>query len=139
MSPRRYALLGRSGFGELVLTQVALISPLVPAKAGTQFWIPAFAGMSGIVRPLALGVTLAVALGLSGCGRAGPLELPPGPAAAPSAQLSSPGGPPVPGSAEDPAVKTGFDAQGNPVAAPGERKSFILDPILRYLCPPGPR
>lgn len=46
----------------------------------------------------------------------------------PSAQIT--GGAPVPGSAQDPA-RTGFDAQGNPVAAPGEKKSFILDPLLR--------
>jgi hypothetical protein len=68
------------------------------------------------------------ALGLSGCGRAGSLELPPGPAMTPSAQIT--GGAPVVGSAQDPA-RTGFDAQGNPVAAPGEKKSFILDPLLR--------
>ena len=112
------------------MTRVALISPLVPAKAGTQFWIPAFAGMSGIIRPLALSAALAAALGLSGCGRAGPLEKPPGPAT-PTTQLTTPDGKPAPGSAEDTAVRTGFDAQGNPVATPGQKKSFILDPILR--------
>ena len=68
------------------------------------------------------------ALGLAGCGRAGPLELPPGPAT-PSAQLSTPDSP---GAArEAAAVRNGFDAQGNPVATPGEKKSFILDPLLR--------
>jgi len=70
-------------------------------------------------------------LGLSACGRAGPLELPPGPAAAPSAQLTSPDGSPVPGSAQDTALKSGFDAQGNPVATPGQKRSFILDPLLQ--------
>jgi predicted small lipoprotein YifL len=77
-----------------------------------------------------LAVAAIAAFGLSGCGRAGPLELPPGPAT-PAAQLTSPAGTPAPGSAEDPAVRTGFDAQGNPVATPGQKKSFILDPILR--------
>jgi predicted small lipoprotein YifL len=73
------------------------------------------------------------AVGLSACGRAGPLELPPGPAVtpAPSAQLTQPDGSPVPGSPEDTAMKTGFDAQGNPVATPGQKKSFILDPLLQ--------
>jgi predicted small lipoprotein YifL len=86
--------------------------------------------MSGIIRPLALSAALAAALGLSGCGRAGPLEKPPGPAT-PTTQLTTPDGKPAPGSAEDTAVRTGFDAQGNPVATPGQKKSFILDPILR--------
>ena len=81
---------------------------------------------------VALAVAGIAALALSGCGRAGPLELPPGPATpAPSAQLTSPDGSPVPGSAQDTAMKNGFDAQGNPVATPGQKKPFILDPLLR--------
>lgn len=83
---------------------------------------------------VALVVLGIAALGLSACGRAGPLELPPGPAAAtptPSAQLTMPDGSPAPGSPQDAALKNGFDAQGNPVAAPGPKKSFILDPLLR--------
>jgi predicted small lipoprotein YifL len=73
------------------------------------------------------------AIGLSACGRAGPLELPPGPAvsAAPSAQLTQPDGSPAPGSPQDAAVKTGFDTQGNPVATTGKKKTFILDPLLQ--------
>ena len=73
-------------------------------------------------------------LALAGCGRNGPLELPPGPATpAPqaSSQLTQPDGTPVPGSSQDAAVKTGFDQYGRPVAAQGERKSFILDPLLQ--------
>ena len=72
------------------------------------------------------------ALGLSGCGRSGPLELPPGPAkSGTDAQLSPPNSA-VPGSAQEAAaVRNGFDAQGNPVAPPGEKKSFILDPLLQ--------
>jgi hypothetical protein len=50
---------------------------------------------------------------------------------APSAQLKSPDGTPVPGSPEDGALKTGFDSQGNPVSPPGQKKSFILDPLLQ--------
>jgi predicted small lipoprotein YifL len=72
-------------------------------------------------------------LALSACGRAGPLEPPPGPAAVPvpSAQLTQPDGSPAPGSPQDTAAKSGFDAQGNPVATPGQKRSFILDPLLR--------
>jgi predicted small lipoprotein YifL len=89
------------------------------------------AGVRLSVRLVLISAVLA-ALGLSGCGRAGPLELPPGPASpAPSAQLSSQNSA-VPGSAQDAAaVRNGFDAQGNPVAAPGAKRSFILDPLLQ--------
>ena len=30
------------------MSRIFTLSPLVPAKAGTQHWIPAFAGMSGV-------------------------------------------------------------------------------------------
>jgi predicted small lipoprotein YifL len=85
--------------------------------------------MSEIARALALGTLLTCALALSACGRAGPLEPPPGPAAVPvpSAQLTQPDGSPAP----DIAAKSGFDTQGNPVATPGQKRSFILDPLLR--------
>ena len=107
--------------------------PGIPAKAAIHCRGPACAGTSGGWRALALAVLGVAALGLSACGRAGPLELPPGPAAAPapSAQLTNPDGSPVPGSPQDTALKTGFDTQGNPVAAPGQKKSFILDPLLQ--------
>ena len=81
---------------------------------------------------IALAVAGIAALGLAGCGREGPLELPPGPAPggpAATSQLTLPDGSPAPGSPQDTAMKTGFDAQGNPVATPGPKKSFILDPL----------
>jgi hypothetical protein len=37
----------------------------------------------------------------------------------------------APGSAQDTAAKSGFDTQGNPVATPSQKRSFILDPLLR--------
>ena len=77
---------------------------------------------------------MAAALALCGCGREGPLELPPGPApAAPAAtsQLRLPDGTPAPGSPQDTAARTGFDAQGNPVAAPSRNRPFLLDPLLQ--------
>ncbi len=87
---------------------------------------------AGSLVRIAVAVAGLAALGLGGCGRAGPLELPPGPAAtpAPSSQLTMPDGTPVPGTAQDSAMKTGFDQQGNPVAAPGQKRTFILDPLL---------
>ena len=108
-------------------------SPLVSAQAGTEGFSPADTGMSGIARGLALGFLFACALALSACGRAGPLEPPPGPAAVAGsqAQLTQPDGSPAPGSPQDTAAKSGFDPQGNPVATPSQKRSFILDPLLR--------
>jgi predicted small lipoprotein YifL len=115
------------------LTRYARKYLLVPAKSGTQARIPAFAGMSGISRGFAIGALVMCALALSACGRAGPLEPPPGPAAVPASrtQLTQPDGSPAPGSAQDTAAKSGFDAQGNPVATPSQKRTFILDPLLR--------
>jgi predicted small lipoprotein YifL len=87
-----------------------------------------------IPRVVAFMAALAGVLLLAGCGREGPLELPPGPAPATpaaSTQLRSPDGTPAPGSPQDTAVKTGFDAQGNPVATPSQKRSFILDPLVQ--------
>ncbi len=82
------------------------------------------------------------AFGLTACGRVGPLELPPGPAAgvsptasaappsaAPAATLRAPGanGPLT----QEAAQKNGFDAYGNPVAPAGEKKPFLLDFLLQ--------
>jgi len=107
--------------------------PLIPAQAGIQGWVPAFAGTSGRVRRHNFILLIGTALALSACGRAGPLEPPPGPAAVPAsqAQLTQPDGSAAPGSPQDTAAKSGFDSQGNPVATPGQKRSFILDPLLR--------
>jgi predicted small lipoprotein YifL len=84
--------------------------------------------------PLGLAVVAVAALSLSACGRKGPLDPPPSaaisqppPAASRPSALTS-AAPPTP---EETGVKTGFDAQGNPVAAPGQKKNFFLDPLLR--------
>jgi Prokaryotic lipoprotein-attachment site len=81
------------------------------------------------------------ALSLSACGRNGALEMPPGPAGiqpAPAALSGPPPGPvgadvstAPPTSSQDTIARTGFDAQGNPAATPGQNKPFLLDPLLR--------
>src|ERR1700745_4226813 len=105
----------------------------VIASVGKGLWVRwtyRAAGVNGIALGFAIGVLVACALALTACGRAGPLEPPPGPAAVPSAQVIQSDGSPAPGSPQDTAVKSGFDSQGNPVAA-GQKRSFILDPLLR--------
>jgi predicted small lipoprotein YifL len=89
---------------------------------------------------VALGAAVAAALCLSACGRKGNLEMPPGPGTQPpvAAAPMSPGGllpsshaALTPEQEQAQAQKNGFDAHGNPVAAPGQKKTFILDPILQ--------
>jgi predicted small lipoprotein YifL len=79
---------------------------------------------------LALVAAIIAALGLSACGRNGGLELPPGPA---TSQPTAAAAPDVSasGTPQDTGAKTGFDAYGNPVAPPGQKKPFFLDPLLR--------
>jgi predicted small lipoprotein YifL len=99
--------------------------------------LPHFWG--SIARRLSLAAALIAALALSACGRAGPLEPPPGPAlqssapaasAAPAPPASQVAGGPDP-AANQKAIKNGFDAQGNPVAPPGEKKPFPIDFLLQ--------
>jgi hypothetical protein len=93
--------------------------------------------------PVALAAVMLAGLGLSACGRNGPLGPPPGPAAVQptSAAPASPASSFLPGasapadtsaaSQEAEAAKNGFDSHGNPVAGPGQKKSFLLDPLLQ--------
>jgi predicted small lipoprotein YifL len=92
---------------------------------------------------VALAAAVAAALSLGACGRKGELELPPGPAsqppvaaapASPTSFMPSYGGSGAPATQQQEdaaAIKNGFDARGNPVAAAPTKKSFILDPILQ--------
>jgi predicted small lipoprotein YifL len=90
---------------------------------------------------LVMAVLGAAACALAACGRVGPLEPPPGPALAPpgpsaQAPLMAPsptvGGPVATGpTAQETAQKNGFDQYGNPIAPPGQQKSFFLDFLLQ--------
>ena len=85
------------------------------------------------------GMAAAAALSLSACGRNGALEMPPGPAfqPAPAALGGPPPGPvaadtsSAPLTPQDTVARTGFDAHGNPAATPGQKKPFLLDPLLQ--------
>jgi predicted small lipoprotein YifL len=92
-----------------------------------------------ISRRIVLAAAVAAALSLGGCGRKGPLDLPPGegpPAGglttpSPPATISGPAFLPGPTHVTPTPAQSGFDAHGNPVAPPGPDKPFILDPLLR--------
>ncbi len=89
----------------------------------------------------ALAVLVAAACGLAACGRNGDPLPPPGPVAANPPPLGTAAPSPVPGTTTDGsagaamaqtnAQKNGFDSFGNPVAPPGQKKSFLLDPVLQ--------
>ncbi len=68
----------------------------------------------------------AATLALAGCGRKGGLDLPPT-APQPSSTAQADGSQvATPGSVFDPS----FGANKDPVASPGQKKRFILDPLL---------
>ncbi len=87
---------------------------------------------------LALPLLVVAALTLAACGRNGPPLPPPGSTPAPTAEAVPPAGPSPTGAAaatgptaQQTAQKNGFDTSGNPVAPPGQKKSFLLDPLLQ--------
>jgi predicted small lipoprotein YifL len=82
---------------------------------------------------LALMAALAASLGLSACGRKGPLDPPPGASLAGEPQPSMPGlmstpATPIGGQAKD--GEAGIGADGRPVAAKGTKKQIPLDVLL---------
>jgi predicted small lipoprotein YifL len=86
---------------------------------------------------LAFGAAVSLALGLAGCGRRGPLDLPPSDTPSPQANLTKPAFGPssmMPGSSQqqpDTHTPNAVDATGHPIyQPPASHKSFILDPIL---------
>lgn len=100
---------------------------------------------------VAIAAGLLLSAGLSGCGRKSGLDpppsaqLPPAPASAQQAATSpAPAESAAVASAQAPSAvpslappphgdpqKEGFDAQGNPVAGPGQKRSFPLDFLLQ--------
>jgi len=110
-----------------------------PARINLCMVAPAF-GDSAVSRTSnsvssrwAVIVLAAAALALAGCGRKGGLDLPPTasnqppPGAAAANGASAANGPAAgPAGVFDPA----YHASRKPVAPPGQKKSFILDPLL---------
>jgi predicted small lipoprotein YifL len=93
-------------------------------------------------------IAIAAAVSLAGCGRKGGLDLPPSDTAPPPAPAASaapntltpttsffsgesPSAAQSAAAAQANATKNGFDSQGNPVAPPGQQKTFFLDFLLK--------
>jgi hypothetical protein len=63
---------------------------------------------------------------------AAPNAAPPGASATPPQPGETASNQAVPGApAQTTTAKNGFDTAGNPVASPGQKKPFLLDPILQ--------
>jgi predicted small lipoprotein YifL len=71
----------------------------------------------------------ATALTLAGCGRKGPLELPPT-AHAPVASAPAPTDTAAENAAKPSVFNSTYGTDNGPVAPRGEKRSFVLDPLL---------
>jgi predicted small lipoprotein YifL len=79
-------------------------------------------------RGLALVLLGATALALAGCGRKGPLDLPPTASSQPVASVQ---GDPAADPASKPSVfNPSYGADAPPTAGRGPKKPFLLDPLL---------
>ena len=88
---------------------------------------------SRLVLRIAIVATLAAALGLTGCGRKGPLDPPPSAvAAAPAEAVPQGPGPSLNPISGPPKSNTpaAFGPNGEPVAAKGQKKSLFLDWLI---------
>ncbi len=79
--------------------------------------------MTGARKYLLMALPLAT-LALAGCGRKGPLDLPPNAPTQPTASQDA--APSEPGSVFNPTAEQSRE----PAAAKGRKRSFVLDPIL---------
>ena len=71
-----------------------------------------------------------VALSLAGCGRKGPLDLPPTASNAPPTAQAAPTDTEAENAAKPSVFNPNYGADAPPTAPRGTKKSFILDPLL---------
>jgi predicted small lipoprotein YifL len=74
-------------------------------------------------------IGFALALSLAGCGRKGPLDPPPGGYGLDPAVVRTPIS--RRGAQAPPPEKQDYDAEGRPVVPEGQKKPFILDPLIK--------
>jgi predicted small lipoprotein YifL len=70
------------------------------------------------------------ALTLSGCGRKGPLDLPPTASSASTANIAPSGDTATDAAAKPSVFNPSYGADAAPAAAKGQKKPFVLDPLL---------
>ncbi len=85
-------------------------------------------------RPTALGWSVvllgAVALALGGCGRKGPLDLPPTASSPTAANAAAPVDTDAAAASRPSVFNPSYGADAAPTAPKGSKKPFILDPLL---------
>ncbi len=90
--------------------------------------------MNSKFRPTALGwiivVLGAAALALGGCGRTGPLDLPPTASSPTAANAAAPADTEAEAAAKPSLFNPSYGANAAPAAPKGSKKPFILDPLL---------
>ncbi|WBL79724.1 lipoprotein [Bradyrhizobium xenonodulans] len=89
----------------------------------TSKFRPAGSGWAIIVLSLA-------ALALAGCGRKGPLDLPPTASSASTANIAAPTDTEAEAQKTPSVFNPTYGAEAGPAAPKGKKKSFILDPLL---------
>lgn len=89
----------------------------------TSKFRPAGSGWAIIVLSLS-------ALALAGCGRKGPLDLPPTASSASTANVAGPTDTEIEAQRTPSVFNPTYGADAPPAAAKGKKKSFILDPLL---------
>nr|WP_249798315.1 lipoprotein [Bradyrhizobium zhengyangense] len=89
----------------------------------TSKFRPAGSGWAIIVLSL-------TALALAGCGRRGPLDLPPTASSASTANVAAPGDTETEAQKTPSVFNPTYGADAPPVATKGRKKPFILDPLL---------
>lgn len=94
----------------------------------TSKFRPAGSGWAIIVLSLS-------ALALAGCGRKGPLDLPPTAASASTANVAAPTDTETEAQKTPSVFNPTYGADAGPAAPKGKKRSFILDPLLDE--PPG--
>lgn len=90
--------------------------------------------MTSKFRPAGSGWAIIVlsltALALAGCGRKGPLDLPPTASSASTANIAAPTDTEAEAQKTPSVFNPTYGAEAGPAAPKGKKKSFILDPLL---------
>jgi predicted small lipoprotein YifL len=105
-----------------------MVRPHIGDFVVTSKFRPAGSGWAIIILSL-------TALALAGCGRRGPLDLPPSASSASTASVAAPGDTETEAQKTPSVFNPTYGADAAPAATRGRKKPFVLDPLLDE--PPG--